>query len=119
MSLIDFNQLNGKKGISVLYAVFIMIILLGIGFGLSGLSVQQMKLLGDIGHSTIAFYAADSCIESVLMNQSEPSNISLVLANGSTCQVSVSFGGSCTAPNFCIKSIGSYQEAKRAIEINY
>ena len=119
----NINPKN-KKGISVLYVVFIMSILLAIGFGLSGILVQQIKMLGEIGYSVVAFYAADSGIEKVLVDRQAPNltpgyyNSSLV--NGATYEVFVvPSGGSCSALNFCIKSIGRYQKVKRAIEINY
>ena len=112
-----------------MYVVFIMSILLAIGFGLSGILVQQIKMLGEIGYSVVAFYAADSGIEKVLVDRQAPNLTpgyyscflpTCSLSNGATYEVFVvPSGGSCSALNFCIKSIGKYQKVKRAIEISY
>jgi hypothetical protein len=118
----DINLKNQKqKGISVLYAVFIMSILMAISFGISAILISQIKMLGEIGHSVVAFYAADSGIEEILLNRDSPLNIDeTTLANGATYEVFVTpAGGDCLADYYCIKSIGEYQKTKRAIEINY
>ena len=100
-----------------------MSILLAISFGISGILIQQIKMLGEIGHSVVAFYAADSGIERVLMDRDNPSNIpKTFLSNGAAYEVVVAGGGTgdCLIDfNYCIKSIGEYQKTKRAIEINY
>lgn len=131
MSNINYKN---KKGISVLYVVFIASILLAIGLGISGILIQQIKTLGEIGHSVAAFYAADSGIERVLMAWQAPelepdyyscyslSSPACSLANGATYRVFVLEGGGvdCSLEfTFCIKSIGTYKKTSRAIKINY
>jgi len=133
MSLIKSKN-QKQKGISVLYAVFIMSILMAISFGISAILISQIKMLGEIGHSVVAFYAADSGIERVLVDHQNPnlgshyyscyslSSPPCSLDNGSTYQVFVIGGGTGDCPTdftYCIKSIGEYQKTKRAIEINY
>ncbi len=111
-------KLKKQKGVAVLFVVLIMSILLAIGFGISGILVQQIKMMRDVGHSVVAFSAADSGIEKSLYN---------IRKEGGTGNVSESWG-----PNYgyqvivtpcdskiCVKSIGTYQKTKRAIEINY
>ena len=55
-------QIISQKGVSVLYAVFVVTVLLAISFGINGILISQVKMLGDIGHSVVAFYAADTGI---------------------------------------------------------
>ena len=114
-----------KKGISVLYAVFIMSILMAISFGISAILISQIKMLGEIGHSVVAFYAADSGIEKA-MYALYSQGVSLPFSYSGTvggASYSVSGFGSgtldCPTPTnqyYCIKSIGEYQKTKRAIE---
>ena len=103
-------------------SVIIMTIILAVALGISTISLGQIKVARDMGYSVIAFYAADAGIERVLMNRSAPVSIpETPLSNGAAYQVLVTVSGSggCTAANFCIKSIGSYKETNRAIEISY
>jgi hypothetical protein len=131
------NQ-SSQKGVSLLFIVLIMGVILSIGLGLGGIFVQQSKMMRDIGKSMISFYAADSGIEIMLYDiytkaSSSLSNISTITSKGSSIDVSVRCGNSlgekcptnflafpiCGFPNFCIKSIGGYEKAQRVIEINY
>lgn len=114
-----------QRGVSLYLALMIMTILLAIALGISAIFLGQTKMVRSMGYSVIAFYAADTGIEKVLMSritETPPEDISeTVLSNGATYQVFVTEGGTgnCAAPNYCIKSIGKYQETKRAIEITY
>lgn len=122
----NINSKN-KKGVSVLYAVFIMSILMAISFGISAILISQIKMLGEIGHSVVAFYAADSGIEEVLTVRDNPysdcveaSPCYLDSEEGISYYLDIqAAGGECEADNYCIKSIGAYMGTKRAIEINY
>lgn len=101
-------------------ALAITSILLSSALGISVIFVSQIKITKEMGHSVVAFYASDAGIERILLNRQNPSNIAETpLANGATYQVSVTAGGGCGVPNFCIKSIGNYKEVNRAIEITY
>ena len=114
--------INQEKGISLIYVVFIMAILFSIAFGISRILITQVKTLRTAGQSVVAFYAADSGIEEVLMNwQGTPFNTSATLSNEASYEVSVvsSSDPNCSANNWCIKSIGEYRGIRRAIEINY
>ena len=120
MSNINYKN---KKGISVLYVIFIASILLAISLGISGILINQIKMLGEIRYSVVAFYAADSGIELVLMQRDNPlplNNYGETLSNGTAFKIFVSSkGGSCDAENYCVESVGSYQQTKRAIKIKY
>ncbi len=120
------EKVKNKKGVAVLYVVFVVSVLLGISFGISGILIPQIRMLGDIGYSVVALYAADSGIDKFLVDRQNPNlasgHYNGSLPNGATYAVSVIQGGSpgCPSPlNFCIRSIGIYRDVRRAIEINY
>lgn len=109
------------KGTSLIYAVIIISILLGISLGISKILISQVEMLSEVDHSINAFYAADSGIEKVLMDRSDPQSFQGTIG-GATYSVVVTSGGegNCDARfNYCIKSIGIYQNTRRAVEINY
>ena len=136
-----------EKGVALFLVVLIMSVILAIGLGISGILIQQIKISENIGDSVVSFYAADAGIERQiydLYNQETHSPIyELDMINGASYKVTVICslindgclpGGEfdnipvitdpddpeyCNALNFCIKSIGTFQTAKRAIEVNY
>ena len=118
-----------QKGTLLLMAILIMSILLAIGLGLGTILFQAMKIVRGIGDSVIAFYAADTGIEDILMRRQE---VPLPIAetcfpppNNDICyKVEVFSSGApecpaAKAPNYCLRSVGSYRGVKRAIEITY
>lgn len=148
---------NSQKGISLLFIVLITSLILAIGLGISSLLIQEMRIMGEIGYSVIAFYAADNGIEAALYDlyQSESpipthsylsDDADLGNAHYDTeaecchfefekcsfgnpdnpeeerpiCPLGIeNIGSNCDALNYCLKSLGSYQKVKRAIEIKY
>ena len=116
---------HSQKGISLIFSIFILTFVLGIALGGASILVQQIKITRDIGYSVIAFYAADSGIEDILMNRESPSSpcteaTPCPLDNGADYYIEIiSTGGDCPADNYCITSIGSYKYTSRAIEISY
>lgn len=114
---------KSQKGVSLYLAFMIMVVVLSISFGISSIFLTQTETIRGMGYSVIAFYAADAGIERVLIQRESPSSLngySAVLSNGASYTILVlSAGGSCTASNYCIKSVGNYKETNRAIEINY
>lgn len=127
---------NHQKGISVLFVVLVMSVILSISLGLSVIFTQQTKMLTEVSDSVISFYAADSGVErelydlykapSPMPSYSNPIGnasytVSTVCRNVAKC-----FPGfpvdpvNCAAPfDFCIKSIGSYSNTERAVQVNY
>jgi len=77
--------------------------------------------MGGIGNSVVAFYAADHGIEAVMVMDTPASITETELANGAVYEVTVidSSDPSCSADNYCISSIGSYKNTKRAIQAYY
>lgn len=158
-------HIKSQKGISLLFIVLITSLILSIGLGLTALLIQGMRIMGEIGYSVVAFYAADSGIEAAVYDlYQHPASPTFAHSNSSDiadlgdaqydtqakcCHFEFgecSFGnpndskdgrppcplgseniGSndpnnpdyCKTTKYCLKSRGSYQRVKRAIEINY
>lgn len=117
-----------KRGVSLYIAIAIMAILLASVLGIGGILVSQIKTMRGVENSVIAFYAADSGIEEVLMNWTDPvSSCSeaspCLLDNEATYVVTVLASGDagCILPDvsFCITSVGTYQGTRRAIRVEY
>lgn len=115
--------MKNQKGLSLYITVIIMSILLAIVLGISTILVSQMKIVKEIENSVIAFYAAETGIEQVLTARANPipfDGYSGTLTNSATYDITVfSSGLNCPAPNFCIKSVGSFRNARRAIQVSY
>lgn len=111
---------GGKKGISILFAILVMSLVLSISFGVNAIILKQMKALTDVGFSVVAFYAADAGIEQWLLARPLV-GIPETPLNGATFQVQVKQRGEsgCEDFNFCVKSIGIFKGIRRAIEITY
>ena len=128
-----------QEGISLLFVVLIMSVILSIGFGVSGIFIQQTRMMEDVGHSVASFYAADTGVEQQLYDlykAAEDNHLAEYTAsfvennasyevravcsiNNTACFVGIPSDANCTAVNYCIKSVGSYKDVKRAIEIKY
>ncbi len=106
-----------------MYVVLIVSVLMALSFGLSVILVEQIKMIGEMGYSVAAFYAADTGIEQTLQKRDDPDPISRTeLADGLYYKVSVRVGGEdgCDEEyNYCIVSTGYYKGTKRAIEVSY
>ena len=134
------NKIQNSKGISLLFIVLITSLILSIGLGLTALLIQGMRIMGEIGYSVVAFYAADNGIEEALYDlyqSPSPSPLHSGNLDGVYYQTYAkcdkdTLSGSCLLgddnidPNcngdtlkYCLKSLGSYQRVKRAIEIKY
>jgi hypothetical protein len=127
------NQMNSQKGLSLYLAVMLTAIILAIVFGITTILLVQLEAIKGMENSVVAFYAADTGIEQVLMDRSNPivfneciSEFDLCLLdpgdpNGPKYYVVVDSTGSngCTASKFCIKSAGIYKGTKRSIEVRY
>lgn len=117
----SINNSSSKRG-SVLYLTFMMLnVLLLVSAGLTIILVNQLKMVRDIGNSTIAFYAADTGIERSLIQRSSPANIEpTVLSNGAVYEVVVKtdVDPGCDS-TYCIVSIGTFKDTRRAIQISY
>lgn len=129
-----------QRGVSILFATLIVSVVLSIGLGVSTILIQQAKVMSQAGDAVVSFYAADSGVEEQLFDLykatehlSQHSGTIAIAANRTAtfstiarCSANVSAADcvierddACQALNYCIKSVGSYQKTKRAIEIQY
>jgi len=125
---------NNQKGISLLITLLIMSALLSIAFGLSVLSLGEVKLSREDTKSLTAYYAAEAGVECQMFNDrlsgeavcggdpdgnGEGEKVCLDTGQIICYKVQVSgsyFGGN---PPRTIKSDGSYRSVRRAIELTY
>ncbi len=122
MSLKLKEKQSKERGSSILYVTLLVGALLVVVLGISGILIYQIKITSGIGYSVVAFYAADSGIENLLLNRNNPSDKTVNLQNNATYKIFVLGGGEdgCSAElNYCVRSLGSYMGVKRAIEIGY
>lgn len=104
-----------------------MTILMIIAFGMNSVLLSEIKVMKSMGRSVIAFFAAESGIEEALFEHryelnAEKMEFSGDLVNEASYHVYVFEGGDTEndcpeVVNYCIKSVGSYLGAKRAIRI--
>jgi len=116
------NFIIQQRGVSILFAVLILSVILAIGLGISVILIQQSKMMSQIGYSVVAFYAADNGIEAILIATTTNPIPETNLPNEATYQVFVNTTSSdptCIAQHYCLKSIGTFKTTKRAIEVNY
>ncbi len=114
------KYLNTQKGVSLYIAIMIIVILLAIVLGTGAILLGQLKAIKGMENSIMAFYAADTGIEEVLMDRNNPilfNGHSDTLDNGASYEITVVVA---PAPdNFYIRSVGEYRGTKRAIEVVY
>jgi len=64
--LLKFKNKKEKGGAALYFTFLIMIIFTTIAISMSTTFFRQLRILGDVGYSVTAFYAADSGIERIL-----------------------------------------------------
>ena len=122
--------MNSQKGLSLYLAVMLTAIILAIVFGITTILLVQLEAIKGMENSVVAFYAADTGIERVLLDRIDPTVFNECISesdlcsldNGSQYYVVVNRGGvgDCPATKlFCIKSAGIYKGTERSIEVRY
>ena len=118
-----------NKGVSLYLSLIIMGILLSIALGVSTILFGQIRMVRGMGDSVIAFSAANTGMEIALYDGASPqSHYGPTSLDGSSYEVWVTQppgGGAsgipededCSAPYFCIKSVGKFKDTRRAIEV--
>lgn len=103
-----------EKGVSLYFAILILSVLSAGLLALVTISVSQIKVIWTLGDSVNAFYGADTGVEEALYRIRQLADLSNFSGsfNGVSYQVSLNSEGL----EIVIKSIGSYQKTKRAIE---
>lgn len=133
-----FIYFKSQRGVSLLLVSLIMSVILSISFGVSSILTKQIKTTQEIGYSVIVFYAADSGVEKALydlyklpiphqsnqLGNCGEADFEVQLKCGASvlagdCPANLATSSSCNALNICIKSLGTYQKTRRAIEIKY
>lgn len=118
---------NSQLGVSLYLALILMTIVLAIALGLTTILIGQMKTIAKMGDSVKAFSAADTGIEMALYNPASSQSGSVDEATFTVtikcgrdyleCPEGYETDQNCSGNYFCIKSVGTYKETKRAIEI--
>lgn len=128
--MLNINMFK-QKGVSLYLAIVIMSILSAVALGLIVLSMSGIKMVSGLENSVMSFYAANTGIEKMLTERDAPGSTYsgyLDLNNNGTddpnedsfYDVTVTAAGlDCDANNYCVKSIGTYRDTKRVIEVNY
>jgi len=113
-----------QKGVSLLLTLLIMAGLLSIAFGISKLTLGEIRLSRDIPKSITAYYAAEAGVERALYEKrindinldiSDCPAGGVSLDNGSKYGVKLTVVGEETF----IKSVGCYRGVTRAIEVSF
>lgn len=111
-----FIKNNKENGIALLLTVIILSIVILISVLIANIVIVQLKLAKDIDDSQAAVYAADSGVEWQLYRIKKGVLVpSPVMSNGAVVETTVTG----VAPNFTIKSLGSYQSVKRQFEVSF
>ncbi len=104
--------------------IMVMALILAIALGTAALLVAQIKIARDMGNSVLAFYAAGTGIERSLFALSQGKSEFLweeTLSNGASYTVNFQIKGEDGCPatvlNYCLKSIGVYNNIRRGIRI--
>jgi len=130
---------DSQKGATLYFAIVIMSILLAAVFSISSVIFVQIKTIKGMGNSVLAYYAADTGAEAALdylYSNNVPAggrwteslggsgyqyDFYITQPIGGTLKdvdgVSLPTTSTCTAQYYCIKSIGSYSDVKRAVEL--
>ena len=127
---------DSQKGISIYLAVLIMTVLLGISLGISTIFIGRLESIKGLGTSVMALYGADTGIELALYEDRKncidlladarrtclqnilPTGVQPPLSNGATYELELTApGANCPGTTYCVKSIGRYNGAQRAIQI--
>ena len=114
--LLDINMSN-QKGVSIFLAIMVMSILSAVSLGLISMSISGIKIARGLENSVMSFYAANTGIEHSLYDIRKNGGNGIVsdTLEQTSYNVSVTF----VDPITTIKSVGTYRDTRRAIEVNY
>lgn len=114
-------KIDNQKGVSLLLTLLVMIALLAIAFGVSRLSLGEVKITQDVPKSIVAYYAAEAGVERAIYEKRQNDvnldigECTVNLDNGSQYGVTVTDDGI----TITIRSVGCYQGVTRAIEVTF
>jgi len=122
-----------QKGATLYFAVLIMSILMAAVFSIGTLILVQIQTIRGMGNSIIAYYTADTGAERVLFELYSGVILDhygpVTLDNGGVYEawvtrpvsgalISLPEDPDCTAQYYCIKSVGTYNNTRRAVEVS-
>ena len=124
----NLHILNSERGAALYLAILVLTVLMTVAFGIGAVLFRQVELLGGIGDSVAAFYAAETGLEKILYDDKQginivtdcagPTGCTGSLANSATYKVIVSpGGGGCAGFFYCADTEGTFEQATRAISI--
>ncbi len=122
-----------NKGASLILTILILTAILSIAFGISALTIGEIKITQEIPKSLKAYYAAEAGIERTLYDDDarrgsgaadigSPPSCSgggAVCLDGSDNCYSVDYNYDVGTDTITIKSYGCYKGTRRAIEVSY
>ncbi|TFB07964.1 hypothetical protein E3V08_05985 [Candidatus Atribacteria bacterium MT.SAG.1] len=106
-----------QKGISLYLAIMVMSILSAVSLGLISMSISGIKIAKGLENSVMSFYAANTGIEHSLYNIRKQGGTGIV--SDDLEQTSYNVSVSIDEEEVIIKSVGTYRNTKRAIEVKY
>jgi hypothetical protein len=120
---------KNQRGISIYLAVLIMSVIMAVVLGLNTILIGQIKTIRRAGYSVTAYYAAETGMEAALNDPSCTSTCGVIipfegvldLEGGGTASYSVQGevpGLNCPGTEYCLKSVGTFQQTERAIQIS-
>lgn len=117
---------NSQRGIALYLVIVMLSVLLAIVLGLASIIIGGANVAESLGHSVIAFHAADTGMEKALYNikltsgTCDDSTSDGSFGDSYTYDVTMSTTGSdCSDAGTTITSSGLYITAKRKIEVSY
>ncbi len=127
------GKLNKQSGAAILMAILILVAILSIAFGVTGLLYGEIKLSQETPKSLKAYYAAETGIERKLYDIRKNSDFSDIgnpadlsnCAYGTSGVICLESTDDCysvdvtTGDPTIIKAYGCYKDTKRAIEASY
>lgn len=111
-----------NRGVSLLLTLLIMAALLAIGLGVSRLSVGEIKITREVPKSIIAYYAAEAGVERAIYEERVGGGASTTPECSQALDNNSSYGIleiDRVGESVYIRSVGCYQDIRRAIEVNY
>lgn len=112
---------KNSRGIALYLVVAMLAVLFSVAFGMSAVSISQMKNLQRSGDSIVAFCAAESGIERSLLESEDSSYSSSAEfdndASYTVVGVDPGSGGCPGVANYCLKATGTYNHTQRVIMI--
>jgi len=118
-SITTKNLISQQGAISILLAVLLLAELSVIGLGMATLTIEQIRMSGQVGQSVVAYYAAESGAERCLYDVRKSGAVNcpytdVPLDFNSNAKYSTSYNGSDT-----ITSIGQFKDTNRKVELTW